>query len=218
LGNGLFIALEGIEGCGKSTQIPPLADRLRSEGLDVVLVREPGGTPFAEEMRHFVLHHPHELTAASELLLYQAARSDLTTRVIRPALAEGRVVLADRYELSTRAYQAAGRGLPLDQVKAAIALATGGLEPDLYVVFDLAFEAGRERQRREGKTLDKLESADEAFHRRVAAAYLETRGPNIAHIDAAQPADVVAERIWQAVASRLPTGHPSGSSGQRKPL
>lgn len=216
--SGLFFALEGVEGSGKSTQIQLLAERLRAEGRDVLLVREPGGTPFAEEMRHFVLHHPYELTPASELFLFLAARSDLTTRVIRPALAAGTAVLADRYELTTRSYQSAGRGLPLDEVRAAIRVATGGLEPDLYLVLDLPFETGRERQQREGKSLDKLENEDAAFHRRVAEAYINVRGPNIAHIDGAQPTAEIARQIWQAVAPRLATGHPSGSSGQRKPL
>lgn len=213
MANGCFIALEGIEGSGKSTQIQLLSERLKAEGLDPLLVREPGGTPFAEQMRELVLHHPYELTPASELFLYQAARADLTSRVIRPALAAGRAVLADRYELSTRCYQGAGRGLPADQVQAAIALATGGLQPDLYVVLDVPVESMRERQRKEKKPLDKLERADDGFHQRVAAAFRDARGSNVVHVDGTQLSPVVADRIWAAVAPLLPAGHRSTSTG-----
>ncbi len=197
--HGLFIALEGVEGAGKSTQVQRLAERLRALGRDPVLVREPGGTPFAEQVRQLVLHEPYELTAASELFLYQAARADLTARVIRPALASGRDVLADRYELSTRAYQAAGRGLDEAAVRGAIGLATGGLAPDLYLVLDLPPAEGRRRQAAEGKQPDRLERADAAFHERVAEAFRSAGGPNVMHLDAGGGADAVAERVWAAV-------------------
>ena len=209
MGSGCFLALEGIEGSGKSTQTPILAARLKAEGHDVVLVREPGGTPFAEQMRELVLHHPYELTPASELFLYQAARSDLTTRVIRPALAAGKLVLADRYELSTRCYQGAGRGLPAELVRAAIELATGGLQPDIYIVLDVPVESMRQRQRSEGKALDKLERADDGFHERVATAFRTVRGANVKHVDGSRPADAVAESIWQAVAPIIGATHRS---------
>ena len=208
--SGFFIALEGIEGCGKSTQAKRLEEKLRAAGHDVVTVREPGGTPFAEEMRHFVLHHPHELTAAAELFLYQAARSDLTARVIRPALEQGSVVIADRYEMSTRAYQGAGRQLPEADVRATIALATLGLQPDIYIVLDIPVD--QMHRRSAGKKLDKLERADDAFFQRVAAAFRTASGSNVYHIEATGSVEEVAARIWDAVAPRLPSGKLSGSS------
>lgn len=207
---GFFLALEGIEGSGKSTQAKLLEERLRAAGHDVLMVREPGGTEFAEQMRHLVLHHPYELTPAAELFLYQAARSDLTTRVIRPALEQGRVVIADRYELSTRAYQGAGRQLPEADVRAAISLATGGLQPDIYVVLDMSLE--QMRRRSQGKALDKLERAGDAFFERVLEAFRSASGPNVVHVDAVGEVSDVAGRLWEAVAPRLPSGKLTGSS------
>jgi len=203
-GHGVFLAFEGVEGAGKSTQATRLAERLRGRGHDVLLVREPGGTPFAEEVRRLLLHAPYDLTAPSELFLFQASRADLTFRVIRPALEAGRVVIADRFELSTRAYQAGGRGLPADAVQAAIALATGGLEPDLYVVLDVPVETGRSRQAAEGKGADRLEREADAFHRRVADAFRAARGANVVHVEAEATPDAVHEAIWLVVSERLP--------------
>ncbi len=200
---GRFIALEGVEGAGKSTQVRLLAERLTGEGRDVLVVREPGGTPFAEQVRQLVLHEPYEVSPASELFLYQAARADLVARVIRPTLEAGRDVLADRYELSTRAYQAAGRGLPEPDVRSAIALATAGLSPDLYVVLDLPATEGRRRQAAEGKAPDRLERADAAFHDRVAEAFRTARGPNVVHVNAEGPAAAVATRVWDAVSALM---------------
>ena len=163
---GLFVAFEGIEGSGKSTQVALLAERLRARGQAPLLVREPGGTELGEETRRLVLHGAADVSPAAELFLYLVARAELVARVIRPALEAGRVVIADRYELSSRAYQAAGRGLPEARVRSAIALATGGLAPDLYVVLDVPVRAGRSRQAAQGKRPDRIERADEAFHRR----------------------------------------------------
>ena len=201
---GLFVALEGIEGAGKTSQAARLADRLRARGEEPVMVREPGGTAFAEECRRLVLHAPYALTAAEEVFLFQAARADLVERVIRPALEAGRVVIADRFELSTRCYQGAGRGLDLAQVRAAIALATGGLEPDLYVVLDLPVGAGRARQAAQGKAPDKIEREDAGFHRRVAEAFRNAAAPNILHLAADRPADAVHEALWDALTGRFP--------------
>ena len=200
----MFIAFEGIEGAGKSTQAARLAERLRAAGRDVLVVREPGGTPFAEQVRQLLLHEPYEVTAASEMFLFQAARADLVSRVLRPALAAGRVVIADRYELSTRAYQVAGRGLPESGVRAAIALATGGLVPDLYLVLDLDVDAGRGRQAAQGKSPDRMERADAAFHARVAEAFRRASGPDVVHVPAGGSEDRTAELVWQAVVAASP--------------
>lgn len=194
-----------MEGCGKSTQIALLADRLRAEGREVLVVREPGGTPLAEEARRLVLHEPGLMPGpAAELFLYLVARADLVARVVRPALGRGATVLADRYDLSTRAYQIAGRGLPEGAVLAANALATGALEPDLVIVLDLPPAAGRARQAAAGKVRDRLESEDDAFHQRVAGAFRAARGPNIVHLAADGTSEAVHRAVWEAVAGRRP--------------
>ncbi len=202
-GRGWFVALEGVEGSGKTTQAARLAERLRGAGRDVVEVREPGGTPLAEEARQMVLHG-RDMPAAAELFLYLVARADLVTHVIAPALAAGRVVVADRFELSTRAYQAAGRGLDAAQVQGAIALAVGGVMPDLYVVLDVSPETGRARQEAQGKAPDRLERAAPGFHNRVAEAFRAARGPNVAHVAAGDDADTVHHAVWRIVQEQLP--------------
>ena len=204
MSGGCFIALEGIEGVGKSTQVSLLAERLRALGKDPVVVREPGGTPFAEEVRQLLLHKPHDLTAASELFLFQAARADLVARIIRPALEQGRIVLSDRFEMTSRTYQSAGRGLPLEQVQTAIALATGGLTPDLYVVLDAPVDVGRSRQAAQGKGPDRLERESADFHERAAAAYRAVHGPNVAHVASLDTPGATHEAVWKVVTQRLP--------------
>jgi dTMP kinase len=200
---GRFVAFEGIEGAGKSTQVALLAGRLRALGHDPLLVREPGGTELAEEARRLVLHGAADVSPAAELFLFLVARADLVARVIRPALDQGRIVIADRYELSTRAYQAAGRGLNEAKVRAAIALATGGLAPDLYVVLDLAVRTSRSRQASQGKQPDRIERADDALHRRVEAAFRKARGRNVVHVAADGSADRVGQAVWKAFAKRF---------------
>jgi dTMP kinase len=199
---GLFIAFEGIEGAGKSTQVALLSERLRAHGQEPLLVREPGGTALGEESRRLLLHGD-DLGPAAELFLFLVARADLVARVIRPALEAGRIVVADRYELSTRAYQAAGRGLPEQKVKAAIALATGGLMPDLYVVLDVPIEAGRSRQTSAGKSPDRMERSGEEFHRRVADAFRAADGANIAHLKAEQAPAAVGNDVWALIMQRF---------------
>lgn len=200
---GRFIAFEGIEGAGKSTQVVLLDGRLRARGHDPLLVREPGGTELGEEARRLVLHGAADVSPAAELFLFLVARADLVARVIRPALDQGRIVIVDRYELSTRAYQAAGRGLSEAKVRAAIALATGGLAPDLYVVLDLAVRTSRSRQASQGKQPDRIERADDALHRRVAAAFRKAKGRNVVHVKADAPADRVGEAVWKAFEKRF---------------
>jgi dTMP kinase len=195
----LFIVVEGPEGAGKSTLVRGINARFLAEGRQVLMVREPGGTPVAEAARKIVLKSRHELSPASELFLYLAARADLVEKQIRPALAAGQVVLADRFDLSTRAYQVAGRGLSADAVQAALQIATGGLAPDLTLVLDVPVEVGRERQRKARKEQDRIEREDDAFHTRVLEAYRKAAGLGVVHVDATQPKSAVLDAAWKEI-------------------
>jgi len=173
-----FIVVEGPEGAGKSSLVRWLAGRFLADGRPVVTVREPGGTPVAEAARKVVLRFPHDLAPAAELFLF---------------------LVADRFELSTMAYQVAGGGLPYDEVVRANRLATGGLVPDLTLVLDVPVAVGRERQRAARKVQDRIERQDDAFHRRVLEAYRAARGPGVVHIDAAQSKKAVQDAAWREV-------------------
>lgn len=196
-----FVVVEGPEGAGKSTLVRWLGGELRSEGRGVVTVREPGGTPLAEAARKLALKSRHERAYGAELFLFLAARADLVERVIRPALADEQIVLADRFGLSTIAYQVAGRGLPRADVEAALQIATGGLAPDLTIVLDVPVGVGRERQRAARKVRDRIEREDDEFHTRVREAYRTASGPGIVHIDASQPKKAVQQAAWREVAA-----------------
>ena len=195
----MFIVVEGPEGAGKSTLVRSLAARLQAEGRPVVTVREPGGTPVAEAARKVVLKFPHDMAPAAELFLFLTARADLVHRIIRPALDAGDVVVADRFELSTMAYQVAGGGLPGEDVARATRLATGGLVPNVTLVLDVPVEVGRQRQRLAGKAQDRFERRDDAFHGRVVEAYRNAAGPGIVHVDATQSRKAVQQAAWREV-------------------
>lgn len=199
----LFLALEGVEGAGKSTQVRMLEAWLRARGLDPVVTREPGGTTVGEEARRILLHS-EDVTAETELLLMLAARSALVAEVIRPALEAGRVVVTDRFALSTIAYQAYGRRLARAEVEAMNRFATGGLEPDLTVLLDVDPAVGEARRRGTGK--DRIERAGDAFHGRVAEAYrlLAGEGERIARVDGAGDPEAVHARIVGVLGARFP--------------
>jgi dTMP kinase len=210
---GLFVSFEGTEGCGKSTQVELLAQRLRSLGHVVRLHREPGGTPIGEEIRHTLKHSPHNqaMTAEAELLLMNASRAQLVREVIRPALAAGEIVLCDRFYDSTIAYQGYGRELDLAQVKSIVEFAVGGTKPDLTLFLRVPAEVSAERLRSRQSTLpfvrDRIEEADRKFFERVAHGYeaIAAGEPQrIKPVNGAQPLVAVCGQIWEIVQPRLP--------------
>ncbi|MGE0439404.1 MAG: dTMP kinase [Gemmatimonadales bacterium] len=201
---GFFLVVEGPEGAGKSTLTKGLAARLRAAGIEPVTVREPGGTPAAEALRAELLHDDRTWTPEAELLYVTAARADLVAKVIRPALDADRVVVSDRYDLSTRAYQIGGRGLPAEQVEWVNHAATGGLAPDLTLVLDIKPETGRERQIGAGKRQDRLDQEDGDFHARVAAVYRAATGPGIVHLDASLGVEAVGQAAGAALREARP--------------
>lgn len=196
--SGLFITLEGPEGAGKSTNREYLAERLREQGLDVVMTREPGGTPLAERIRELLLAPSDETMAVdTELLLMFAARAQHLAQVIRPALSRGAVVLCDRFTDATYAYQGGGRGLPQARIETLETFVQGALRPDLTLVFDLPVEVGLARAAARGR-LDRFEQEGQAFFEAVRQAYLQrAQGePRRYHVlDAAQPLEAVQRAI-----------------------
>jgi dTMP kinase len=170
---GHFIVLEGIDGVGKTTQVALLAEWLGACEVPHVLVREPGGTPLGESIRELVLGRTElDVSPRSELLLLLAARAALVSDVLRPALAEGKTVVGDRFALSTLAYQAYGRGIDLEQVRRALDVATDGLQPDLYVLLDLQLDEALTRRSSGGSAPDRIEREGEAFRVAVRDGYL----------------------------------------------
>jgi dTMP kinase len=196
---GLFVVLEGPDGSGKSTLAAAVAERMRQSGLDPVVVREPGGTHAAEIARRALLDPEHPIGPVSELFFYLAARADLVQSVIQPALAAGRVVLSDRFALTTEAYQMAGRGLPPDVVIPANRAAAHGLVPDLTLILDVDPEVAQARQVAGGKKLDRLERESAEFHRRVARFYVSVRGDGVTHLDARLPPDQLLQAAWTEI-------------------
>ncbi|KTT38752.1 thymidylate kinase [Pseudomonas oryzihabitans] len=172
-GNGLFITLEGPEGAGKSTNRDYLAELLGGTGREVVLTREPGGTPLAERIREILLTPAAEPMAVdTELLLMFAARAQHLAQVVRPALARGALVLCDRFVDATYAYQGGGRGVPVERIATLEAFVLGDLQPDLTLVFDLPVEIGLARAARRG-ALDRFEQEQRAFFEAVRQTYLQ---------------------------------------------
>ncbi len=171
--NGLFITLEGPEGAGKSTNRDYLAELLGATGREVVLTREPGGTPLAERIREILLAPAAEPMAVdTELLLMFAARAQHLAQVIRPALARSALVLCDRFVDATYAYQGGGRGVPVERIATLEAFVLGDLQPDLTLVFDLPVEIGLARAARRG-ALDRFEQEQRAFFEAVRQTYLD---------------------------------------------
>ncbi|HYX28558.1 MAG TPA: dTMP kinase [Pyrinomonadaceae bacterium] len=173
--SGVFITFEGIDGCGKSTQLRMLAAELRARGLDVVTTREPGGTTLGQKLRAALLDVEGAVDPLAELLVFAADRAHHVKTLVRPSLAQNKIVISDRYADATVAYQGSGRGFKPELIQQIVQLATGGLKPDLTLLFDLsvAESAIRTRKRTEAKRSDRLDSENIEFHERVRQAYLE---------------------------------------------
>ncbi|HBW08177.1 dTMP kinase [Stutzerimonas kunmingensis] len=195
---GLFVTLEGPEGAGKSTNREYLAERLRACGVDVVLTREPGGTPLAERIRELLLTPADEPMAVdTELLLVFAARAQHLAQVIRPALERGAVVLCDRFTDATYAYQGGGRGLSIERIAQLEVFVQGELRPDLTLIFDLPVEVGLARAAARGR-LDRFEQEGLRFFESVRRAYLDRAKAAPSRyriIDAGQPLNVVQQDV-----------------------
>jgi dTMP kinase len=210
--SGLFITFEGTEGGGKSTQVALLAGRLRQLGHKARVLREPGGTPIGEEIRHLLKHHPANevMMPEAELLLMNASRAQLVLEVIRPALTAGEIVLCDRFYDSTTAYQGYGRQLDLALVKSVIDFAVGHTRPHLTLLLHVppdVSEARRlARQTAAAGPRDRFEEADRAFFRRVELGFqkiAEAEPERVVVIDATQGIEAVHDDIWRHVAARL---------------
>ncbi len=204
----MFITFEGPDGCGKSTQVPLLVEYLTGQGYTVCPTREPGGTPIGEQIRA-VVHDPDNVAMAdrTEILLYAASRAQLVEQVIRPALAAGQIVIADRYADSTLAYQGYGRGLDLAMVRQLVTIATGGLRPDLTIYLDIDPETGLRRRQRDGDAeWNRLDAAALDFHRRVRDGYhrlINEEPGRWFEVDGGEAVDVIQRAIRQAVDARL---------------
>ncbi|TWH67958.1 thymidylate kinase [Micromonospora olivasterospora] len=220
--NGLFVVFEGGEGAGKSTQLALLAERLREQGREVVVTREPGATPIGERIRSLLLDRSgaEAPSPRAEALLYAADRAHHVATVVRPALVRGAVVISDRYVDSSLAYQGAGRTLPVDEVSWLSSWATGGLKPDLVVLLDVDSRTGLSRVAARSADVDRLEAESVAFHERVRYAFLDLAANDPKRylvLDAAKPVDEIAGLVAGRVEAFLtdPAGivHPRPAQG-----
>ncbi|GAA3274504.1 dTMP kinase [Paenarthrobacter aurescens] len=213
---GLFIAFEGGDGAGKSTQAARLSDALEAQGLSVLRTREPGGTPIGEKLRSLVLDHGHgTIDPRTEALMFAAARAAHATQVIRPALADGTVVITDRYIDSSVAYQGAGRGLGAEGVLSLNEWATEGLHPDLTVLLDVDPSDGRQRRTAGDATEDRLESEPDDFHSAIRHAFLDLAAAAPASylvLPANADIETLAARILERVESLLAENALAGQS------
>jgi dTMP kinase len=212
MSRGAFITFEGSEGCGKSTQVKRLASRLEDLGLSVVVTREPGGTPIGERIRELLQFAPEGqgMTAETELLLFEASRSQLIREIIRPALERGAIVISDRFADSTTVYQGVARKLDPATVRGLNEFAVGSDYPDLTIVLDLDVNAARTRMMRRARpvqSVDRMEQEPIEFYERVSEGYRELarREPDrVRLIDGSGSADEIESEIWREVSTRFP--------------
>jgi len=202
---GKFITFEGIDGSGKSTQLRMLAENLRSRGVDLIITCEPGGTPLGRRLREAFLETGETVAPMAELLSFAADRAQHVEFLIKPAIAQGRVVISDRYADATYAYQGAGRGFPEEKVLQVIELATSGLKPDLTLFFDLpvssAIDRMEVRDEAEGKK-NRMDEETAEFYHRVRQAYLaiaEREPERFLIVNASGPLDEIQNRVLELV-------------------
>lgn len=202
----MFISLEGPEGSGKSSQLPALAEYIESLGFSVVKTREPGGTKIGDQIREVLVRMDNEnLHPRTEILLFLAARAQLVEELIKPSLAEGKVILCDRFGDSTLAYQGYGHGLDLDKLRTMLQFATDGLKPDLTILLDVDILTGLKRKKAKDEW-NRLDAYETSFHERVRKGYhqLAQEEPERWRIvDASQPADLVQEQLRTLVRNAL---------------
>lgn len=216
---GVFITFEGIDGCGKSTQLRLLAGVLRSQGLDVVTTREPGGTALGQRLRAALLDIDEQVDPLTELLVFAADRAQHVRTHLLPSLATNHVVLSDRYADSTVAFQGAGRGFDPELIRQVVALATDGLKPDLTLIFDLSVAEStvRTKRRAENKQKDRIDIEDAAFHNRVRDAYLEiakAEPERVRVIDATGSTEQTHAKVIDAITPVLKARGLTGSKSQ----
>ena len=203
----MFITLEGPEGSGKTSHIPPLVEYLREKGYTVFPTREPGGTSIGEQIRE-VIHDLKnvEMHPRTETLLYQAARAQIVEQVFKPRLQAGEIVISDRYYDSTIAYQGFGHQQDLEQVRALVKYATGGLVPDLTVLLDVDVEEGLRRKKQNGAEWNRMDAQDVAFYGRVRSGYLEmvkAEPHRWVVVDAGRKWNEVQEELRQLILEKL---------------
>jgi len=205
---GYFITFEGPEGSGKTTQMRSLGDILKKHKVPFVLTREPGGSRLSTHLRRWILNRlDYPLSPEAELFLFLADRAQHVEEVLRPALKAGKVVLCDRYTDSTLAYQGGGRGFDMEWLKAVNQAATGGLTPNLTLLFDLPVEKGLERAKGRGKGRDRMEREKGAFHRRVRQAFLKiarAEKHRMLLVDASGNKETVFREMTDKILRRLP--------------
>jgi len=205
--SGRFIVFEGPEGGGKSTQIDRLASHLTIEGHEIVVTREPGGTPVGDAIRRVLLEREDAvMLAETEAFLLSAARAQHVHDVIRPALRRGCIVVCDRYADSTRAYQGGGGGMSEVDLECIQRIATGGLTPELRILLDLPVETGLARRHQDPATVNRIDRAERAYHERVRAAFLRlarAEPDSWTIIDASRLVDLVSDDVIRTVRSRL---------------
>jgi len=217
-----FITFEGSEGCGKSTQVQRLAARLERSGVPFLVTREPGGTPIGETIRELLQFAPHGvgMTAETELLLFEASRSQLVREIIKPALERGLCVISDRFFDSTTVYQGAARKLDGQIVEQLNAFAVGDCRPDLTFILDIDLATAQSRMQRTVRRPDRMEQQSTEFYEQVRQAYrqLAAREPDrIVLMDGAQPTGKIDIEIWEMISSRFPVLAMNTQSANRNP-
>lgn len=204
---GIFITFEGIDGCGKSTQCELLKDYLKDNNKDFIFVREPGGTVIGERIREILLDKKNtQMNSRTELLLFEAARAQITEEVIKPALDEGKIVLCDRFFDSSSAYQGMARNMGMDFVSGLNMAATGGLKPDVTFFFDISVEEALARRGKRGEASDRIELAGIKFQEDVRKGYLELAKESdgrIVTVDASRGVDEIFEDIKETLKGKI---------------